>query len=503
MSLRAALCAVLILVLFSSLTLTAQESSWTVAAAPYIVDTDQNLLNAEMKKTVQALTEDIPLLVLSKLSASLERLLLPDEIYRRELSGLLTAMQGLLTEYSSVLKKRDQQLFTALSGKEIQKKIAEQEKMLSAVSQKIDENLTAQKELQHRYKVQDKLNSRQQRIEKVVLYTSSTNGLYSIDNKKSPEELEAQISRDKIRGLITGSIKVIGDYLQITTRLSVFPKKTEYEPYQIMVHVAENEFAAAEISSYIMSLISNSLPSIVSFKIYPEEETNNASIFISDVYLKGSSSSTEILRGTYSIRIECPGFETVSFVYSINQNTTYDFSVQMKKQDLNPVTITNPHSTQGTMFLNAASFGSFPASITVNGQQYLGEFVSDEGWSNYFVYNSDNAKDQSAFALSYENRDVANYIEKSRNRLYISYAAVVLALPVYFYSNAMYKNLLTAGQRQIPVGGSLSDWNTISSISLGSVIVLGVNMGVQLALYLRDANAILPREQKYSKNKGK
>lgn len=54
MSLRAALCAVLILVLFSSLTLTAQESSWTVAAAPYMVDTDQNLLNAEMKKTVQA-----------------------------------------------------------------------------------------------------------------------------------------------------------------------------------------------------------------------------------------------------------------------------------------------------------------------------------------------------------------------------------------------------------------------------------------------------------------
>lgn len=490
---------------FTAFIASAQESLWTVAAARFTLDTDLSLLNSEMQKTVEALTEDIPMLVLSQLSNSLERSLAADELYKRELYDLQSKMQPLLNEYSSILKTRDQQLFISQSKKELQLKIEEQEKKLSTTAKKIDDNFTAQEELRRTYTNQTNIGTTaRNKREKVVLYKSSPNELYAYDEKnaKTAEEIEAQINRDKIRGLITGSIKVFGEYLQISIKLSIFPKKTDIEPHQIMVHFTESEFAASEISSYLMSLISNSLPSVVNFKLYPEEEAKNASVFISDVYLKGSVSSTELLRGIYSVRIECPGYETVSFSYSVNQNTSYDFSITMKKQLFYPVVVSNPFSTPGTMFLNAASIGSFPAKITVNGQNYLGEFVSEEGWSNYFSYNSSFAKDQPSFDLSYANKDIAGLIEKSRNRLYISYAAVVFALPVYFYTNAVYKNMLSAQNQNIPVSGTINDWKTASTISLGSVAALGVNMGVQLALYLADANKILPQQQKTPEDKG-
>lgn len=491
---------------FSAFIVSAQESFWTVAAVRFALDTDTALLDPEMQKTAQALTEDIPMLILSQLSNSLERSLAAEEVYKRELYDLQSKMQTLVNDYSSVLKARDQQLFISQSKKDLQSKIEEQEIKLSSAAKKIDDNFASQEELSRAYSNQSTSGTAaSNKREKVVLYKSSPNELYAYDatKTKTDEELEVQINRDKIRGLITGSIKVFGEYLQISCSLSVYPKKTDFEPHQIMVHFTETEFAASEISSYLMSLISNSLPSVVNFKLYPEEETKNASVFISDVYLKGSVSSTELLRGIYSVRIECPGYETVSFAYSINQNTEYDFSIKMKKQLFYPVRVNNSYSTPGTMYLNAASSGSFPADITVNGQIYLGEFVSDEGWSNYFVYNSSFAHEQKSFDLLYANKDIAQLIEKSRDRLYISYAAVVFALPVYFYTNAVYKNMLSAQNQNIPIGGSISDWKTASTISLSSVVVLGVNMGVQLALYLADANKILPKQQKPPETKGK
>lgn len=336
------------------------------------------------------------------------------------------------------------------------------------------------------------------------MYKNNPSELYSIDTKKitTDEELIQKINKDSIRGLITGSIKVFGEYLQITSSLSIFPKKNDSEPYQITVHMSDSVFAAEEISVYMMEVISNSLPSQVSFNLLPGIEAENASVFVSDVYLKGSSTSTELLKGIYSIRVECPGYETVSFSYNFNQNTDYTFTIQLKKQVLYPVVFSNPFSTPGTMFLNAVSYGSFPASITVNGQPYLGEFLSEEGWSNYFTYNSSYAEEYKSTSLSYVNKNVNSLIEKSRKRLYISYAAVVAALPVYFYTNAVYKNLESAQLLTIPVNENLSNWKTASTISLSSVIVLGVNMGVQLALYLADADKILPKEQDPSKDKG-
>ena len=104
---------------FSAFIVSAQESFWTVAAVRFALDTDTALLDPEMQKTAQALTEDIPMLILSQLSNSLERSLAAEEVYKRELYDLQSKMQTLVNDYSSVLKARDQQLFISQSKKEI------------------------------------------------------------------------------------------------------------------------------------------------------------------------------------------------------------------------------------------------------------------------------------------------------------------------------------------------------------------------------------------------
>lgn len=498
MSTRAAVirAVVILIFLFSFFSISAQDSDWIVAASPFTLETDIESLSPQMQKTAAALQYDLPMLILSRLSDSLERTLLPDEVYRRELYELQSKMQNLLSEYAAALKARDQQLFTAVAEKNLSVKIAENEKKIETAANKISDNFAAQETLKKKYENQRITAVSANKRERVVLYKDSSNNLFTYDSQKvSKEDLESLINKEKIRGLISGSIKIAGEYLLVVSSLRTYPIESISPQYEIMIHLTETDFAASEISSHVMALISNTLPSLVRFALYPEEDAQQASVFVSDVFLKGSSSSTLLLRGIYSIRIECPGYETVSFAYPILQNTEYNFTVNLKKQSLFPVVVSNTYETPGTMFLNAVSYGTLPASITVNGKQYLGEFASEQGWSNFFVYNSKFAQDQQSLNLTYANKDITKLIDKSRKRLYISYAAVVCALPVYFYSDAVYKKMLSAQTLNIPVSGSLSSWQAASSISLGAVAVLGVNMGIQLALYLADANKILPKEQ--------
>lgn len=87
--------------------------------------------------------------------------------------------------------------------------------------------------------------------------------------------------------------------------------------------------------------------------------------------------------------------------------------------------------------------------------------------------------------------------------MYASYAALMVSLPVLFYSIGEYTQYNNGWvlahnrgdlQNSDVLKAETEKWQTINTISIGVSSALAVNFVVQLVIYLVQANKVLPEE---------
>ena len=87
-------------------------------------------------------------------------------------------------------------------------------------------------------------------------------------------------------------------------------------------------------------------------------------------------------------------------------------------------------------------------------------------------------------------------IEKARKRMYTSYGILLSTLPFSFYADGRLSdinNSINSGLYTDELVEKYNTWKTAYRISIGTSLVAGINMIIQLGRYIYTANTVLPQ----------
>ncbi len=462
-----------------------EEGQWVFAAAEF-----------ESNKESDSLSNLIPHYILQNFSQTLTRTVSQEEQYRLEQRAYNDEINALYESLQNKTFERDSLIFTQTLDSDYEDALSEKEKEIESLRLEI-QNKINEKNLLHSdsYTAVEK---------KVVLWNDSTQDLYDIG------ENVAFFNPKDINALITGSIEHADSFISVTVYVTVYPGSVLEVKILEVDNITSVQDISQRISEQVYLSLSNKEKVEVHFAIEPQEAQATSTIHINGQIIQLEENSdvlTVVLTsGIYEFYIESPGYEGLAATYLFSEGN-YRVNLNLKAVNTENLTFDIP-SPNGNLFLNAqkavtdtaSQIGSTQGIVSVNGFPALGEFVSEEGITTWFLLTEESTTRAITptpnydFTLEADTKNFADIIEKNRKRMYNSYAALIISLPLYFIANGQYLNEYNSWASAKSAGDNLKGWDTARNVTMGVSIGLGVNFLVQLGLYIHSVNSILPEE---------
>ncbi len=476
--------------------------NWTIAASA-LKNISSTEISSDLNESVQAAAKQIPQLILDNVNEGVLRAVYAPEQYDRDSYDLWKKRLSLFNEMNTLVKNRDEILFQKLEKKERAVKLKEAELKINEQKQKIEENILEEKNLIEKLKTgsEDKkkesffkrLLSDEDKIqtEKIAIWKNDVTQLFNY----TEETTQAQIIDAKINGLMTGTIKVIENYISVNMELRQYPGGKLYATASDVAHISALEDIAYSLAKQLLPSLTNTIPVILDILIEPEEKAENSVIYIADEVYHGAKNIIPIQPGIDYIRIETPDCKSVNITYDFSNNPIYYITVKLEEEEKIPFKLNTLSESVSSFTFNAIPESDKRNRIEINGSRYIGEIQMTEGWSNFFLLDTKNITKSSQITVTISKEDISKNIEKARKRLYRSYGYVIFAMPVFFITTGGYENRVNA------VNGNLLD-ESEASLQLWQILkytgsgVLGValgNMVFQLGRYLLAANQVIPK----------
>lgn len=492
---------------------------WVIAASPL---QNINAIGSEGydNASVKAAAIQIPQLILGKVTEGMERILVESENFQRNRYTLLEKRQKLFLELSKLVLKRDTLLFSKKTNDEKAKELEDAELKITEQKEKILENFEEEKELslelqENLAKEKNKTGTNknfftnlfsketQENIESLAVWKNDITKLFSFDKvyddpKVYEQELQKSVLSEKINGLMTGTIKSIGDYISVTMELRQYPGGELYATANDVGMISELETLADSLSRQLLPSLINTEPVKIDVLILPEESAAQSVLYIGDEVYKGCSSEFVVQPGIRDFRIETPGYKTVNINYNFSGQNKFFVTVYLQ-EELNFLLNVGIEQDEDNILdeekisynINALPIGTHDSNISVNGKKYFGEIIVDDV-STFFIVDSDEISSNASLNIIPPAEKLSERIDNSRRRLYRSYGYVLLSLPVYYTFAGMYESRLYATSSD-DYSKDLEIFNTLNICGVGLLAATGVNMVVQLIRYLIDANKVLPQ----------
>lgn len=495
---------------------------WVIGASPL------KNINAEGSEgfssaSVEAASVQIPQLILGKVTEGMERILVESENFQRNQYALLVDRQKLFSELSKLVLKRDSHLFSKGSEDEKQKELEDAELKISEQKEKILENFEEEKELtlelqNNLDKEKNKSNTNKnffanlfskdtkENIEALSIWKNDITKLFTFDEvyddvKVYEQELQKAVIRDGINGLMTGTIKSIGEFISVTMELRQYPGGELYATANDVGVISELDVLADSLSRQLLPSLINTEPVKIDVLILPEEVATQSVLYIGDEVYKGSHSEFIVQPGIRDFRIETPGYKSVNINYNFSGQTKFFVTVHLQEElnftlnlSVNQEDDVSVGQDDISFNINALPLGKDKSNISVNGKKYFGEIIVGD-ISTFFIIDSNEIDSNASLNIKSPSEKLSDRIDKSRKRLYRSYGYVLLSLPVYYTFAGMYEsrqNASSGGQEEY-FTKDLSTYEILNYCGVGLLATAGVNMVVQLIRYLIDANKVLPQ----------
>lgn len=494
---------------------------WVIGASPL------KNINAEGSEgfssaSVEAASVQIPQLILGKVTEGMERILVESENFQRNQYALLVDRQKLFSELSKLVLKRDSILFSKGSEDEKQKELEDAELKISEQKEKILENFEEEKELtlelqNNLDKEKNKSNTNKnffanlfskdtkENIEALSIWKNDITKLFTFDEvyddvKVYEQELQKAVIRDGINGLMTGTIKSIGEFISVTMELRQYPGGELYATANDVGVISELDVLADSLSRQLLPSLINTEPVKIDVLILPEEVATQSVLYIGDEVYKGSRSEFIVQPGIRDFRIETPGYKSVNINYNFSGQTKFFVTVHLQEElnftlnlSVNQEDDVSVGQDDISFNINALPLGKDKSNISVNGKKYFGEIIVGD-ISTFFIIDSNEIDSNASLNIKSPSEKLSDRIDKSRKRLYRSYGYVLLSLPVYYTFAGMYETRQNASSSQVKhYTKDLSTYEILNYCGVGLLATAGVNMVVQLIRYLIDANKVLPQ----------
>ena len=547
---------ILLILVFSALTLyvSAEEAKWTIGAVAFKVDENSTSVST-------AVSTLLPQSIMDNLSIGDTRTISFDEDFSRFRAKKKTERISLYLQLESAVKTRDSLVLQNLSPSSLKNKIKAEEKKIGEIKEKINQNIKdveeAEKEIalkENTFQEKKDLTEFQKYLhlfkglvtsegngpgeEKIVFYGSSGNSgeksLYCPSSdiselEYSNPDFAKKVYGEGINSLLTGKIKVTGDFIFVTCDLFLYPEGKSICTVSEIGTLDDLDFIASSIAHNLSPEISASLPVKVSFSVEPEEAAKGISFVVDDVVNSDLSRPYVLDSGVHFIRFDAPGFQTVSTSYFFEGNGVYNVSIKMKESHSSNLTISFPKTFLGKLTLNGEPAGTFDeenhfSEISVNNKKILGVFVSDGESQGFFSVSEKLVKEGAHIYVKPKVFDKSTYIDKRRKWMYGSYSVLLCSLLGTVYTNGTLKNMARYYNQRVDVLSN-QDVNNIdyekrleeiefleeyyekalkyqkaNQITSGISIAAGVWFGYELIRYFIAADSVLPVSAKEDKN---
>jgi hypothetical protein len=387
------------------------------------------------------------------------------------------------------------------------KKIAEEEKKIAEIKEKLDKNTQEMNALLPEFAAETLVEETRPSLFTRIFRKKNTQetgsaapesvAIWKNDMQAllSGKELETAKKDAKINGLITGKIMAQDEYAAVSAELRAFPGGEVLGSAMEIGRLADSNSIVRSLYFSLLPHIVNSLPTILQFEVYPPEIRDTVYITIGDTVLSEIPDSYSVQSGVRQISFEAEEYEVESLSMNFEGGATYLISVELHEKRLNAISLSLKQEALGIFLINAKTLEGMPVSIETSGQTMLGRFDTEDGLPGYFVVPDGAASSgQANWTVKPNTTDISARIETSRKIMYVSYSAFIISLPVLFYFWGEYTKYNVAAY-VTPTSDNIDtwhEWEDYKNIATGATITLGVNFLAQLFVYLYRANAIVP-----------
>ena len=505
----------------------AETGKWTLGATKFVYAKGQ-----QQDAVTSNIAEMIPSEILSKLSTSIERNVMPDEKFERDRYKLRTERQSLYLQLSSEYKKRDALVLQNYSKSKMKAALREEDKKIKEIQKKLELNLADLKEketetdylmslLSGKNKETDSAGElsegelihslfknifvKEQSLysEEDIIFYRNNEGLFKPTNSADLEYTdfvyEKLVVNAGINGLVTGSISAYGNFISVTVDLYNYPGAEKTGSVMEVGSEDDIDLITSSIARQLLPLIANALPVEFSFAIEPEEARKNVSIYIDDVLQKNGNQKIIMNSGTHRIELISKGYETAGTTFMFEGNQKYRIEVNFEEQKIGHLQIGVKNNAEGDFFMNgepAQKINEKKSQIAINGKVILGAFINEEGNTAYYYVPEKLNQDENYVTLAPKAIDRMEYIDKRRKWMYGTYTLFMISLIPTFYTYGNFQNQAALYRRYQTDFTTAKNWQTASTVCQVISISCGVLWGIELVRYLAAANSVLPQNVK-------
>ncbi len=500
------------------------DDSWILAAQKFEVEEYK-----EHSAALESAAAVIPKLILEQISLDTQRTVLRDERLSQKLDSLLTERLSLFLDLSKEIKSRDALILNNYTMFEYQSALKSQEKKIDEVQKKIDANLKAQEEALFPEAGKRKSARKMRKLwepesRHVSLYKQDSESLFSPGEASKKEGVDSrafakEMAQAKISGLVSGSMVSYGNYLSVTAELYVFPGAKKVASATEVGALSDIRQIAKNIAFALLPKIANSMPVELEFNIFPEDAAENATLTIDSVVYRPIPKKVSLGSGFHSISVDAEGFARESFLYDFSGRSKFLVEVNFREESKGEIKLALSRFVPGAMFFDGKFAGESSAGdfvkvpLKVNGNTVFGYFegtVKDkdaEGGERsetmFMMIPSNLMADGAELEMNLRVFDVSKNIDKRRRMLYVSYSALLLSLPIMFYSYGRYDSIMNGyltGYGNFDYD-EMKFYRTLSFVGIGLVSACGAWMLGELVAYLLAVEKTLPAKAKKIKSK--
>lgn len=542
---------VVLFLLFSCSFLSAQENKkWVIAAEKFEYSKGQNA-----GAVADATAEMLPARILEQLGQRLVRSVTPDERLERFAADSRKERMSLFLQLSSAYKKRDSVVLNNYSPYELKKAIATEEKNIQAIQDKIDENLS---KLKNEEEKTEKLKTRKDQAikneklsdselfkysslvknlfvkdepvftsEDVKFYRDDINSLYTpgVEAKKKgylSYDFEKECVNSGIQTLLTGRITAYGDYVSVAVELYLYPNAKLIGSIMEVGSMQEFDLLASNLARQLLPLVTNAMPVQIKIAIGPENISSEVYLYLDDQLQASFDEVMFIDSGVHTVQFTAEGYRTASTSYYFEGNRQYSIEVMLEELEVGSMLIgiqrppldlfiqslplTKQYSDTGIIYYNGVRTDydeQDRSTITINGNKILGQFVSEDGTTDFFYVPEKLISDGAMVSINPKPFDRSEYIDTRRKWMYGSYSVLITSLIPSFYCYGKYSNLAIRWNSLAREGLlTYEDYEEALRMRKMALTTAGISIGCgiffayELFRYFEAANTVLPRKAK-------
>ncbi|MBO4532174.1 MAG: hypothetical protein J5726_00550 [Treponema sp.] len=480
------------------------QTEWTLGAQKFSFTRNQS------DSVSEGVAQMFPARILEKLSSGLYRNVTEDERLERELYTIKQDNKSLFLQLSAEVKRRDSLVTQNYSARELEKKIAEEDKKIKDIKDKLAANLEKQKKAAEQNEVQAASVATGASVsEKIVLYKKDISSLFTPSKDAqllglTSSLFEEEVLKANINCLITGSITAFDEYMSLTVYAHVFPGAKQIAVITEVGSLDDADLMAASIASKLTPELAAAMPCTIKINIEPQQALEVQKTYIDDILINNLDSEFTIDSGVHFIQFTAEGYKNAGTSYYFEGGQSYLITVNLVKTEETTIYLGSHKELGGSFLINGSSAQALTdgkGRIVINGNAVLGEFITEDKNTAYFYIPENKIIEDGLYTAKLKTVNHTDFIEKRRREMYLSYSILVTSLiPTIICSGTVksYKAILADPQKQKKIDNlnekisTANKWVLASNISSGISIACAVWFAFELYRYFTAANSVLP-----------